>query len=204
MHLYASWRRGWSYGLLWAVGAQLCPGLPEQIFSLFQSPTLLTPLSLWTSQVPSGSAQPASVNPVDCGHRDGCETPMHLLAGTGDPRRKPGPWASGSRRGTWRQRLPWDHPKQLLQTTQPPTSFKLRPGCLEISYTSGELFCFLHAGQFRKSKDVMTSISLMSFKMKTELWRGSRGWGAFLQLRCLLEMPRRKLVPVLAFWKREH
>lgn len=93
------------------------------------------------------------MNPVDCGHCDGCETPIHLLAGTGDPRRKPGPWASGSRRGTWRQRLPWDHPKQLLQTTQPPTSFKLRPGCLEISYTSGELFCFLHAGQFRKSKD---------------------------------------------------
>lgn len=61
---------------------------------------------------------------------------------------------SGSGRATWRQCLLWDHPKQLMQTDQPPTSFKMPPSCLEISHTSGELLCFLPQGQFRKSKDV--------------------------------------------------
>lgn len=76
LHLYGSRRQGWSYGLLGALRAQLCPGSLSR-FSAWPLPVTNppnSPVGLRTSQVSSGSAQPASVSPVHCGPRDGRET----------------------------------------------------------------------------------------------------------------------------------
>lgn len=99
-----------------------------------------------------------------------------------------GPLAQGEAPGA--NAALWDHPKRCVQTVQPPTSFKILPAAWNfpvpvMSYTvSGT------KANLGRAKMLLSSRSLMSFKMKSELWWGS--WRAFSQLRHLTGIVREK------------
>ena len=87
------------------------PGLPDGIFSL--APSLPgSPPALRTSEVLSGSAQPASVSPVDRGYQDGRGTLSVCSLPQGGPpaSRICGPLAQGEAPGA--KAALWDHPKR--------------------------------------------------------------------------------------------
>lgn len=128
-------------------------------------PALLAPLQPW-------GPQPASGSPVDGGLQDGHEilSICSLVQGVGGPPASQiyGPPTRGEALGA--NALLWDRPKQRVQTVQPPTSFKMPPSCLELSCAPDELLVSGTSASAGRAKILRSSTSLMSFKMKGELW----------------------------------